>query len=147
MNLQTVLISIFLFISCTLGFGCNPSSTRDSIRKSDLIGTKWRLTKLTQNSALLPIDDSQEISLEFRDTLIGGRAGCSNYQAGWQLGSDGRFALSGPVAITKAGCSQTNPAAENSYIKVLENAHTIVLDQDILVISSTEGQLVFKDNK
>ena len=147
MNLQTVLIYIFLFVIISLGIGCNPSSTRDSIRKSDLVGTKWKLTNLTKNRELLTVEDSEEFSLEFRDELIGGRFGCNNYQAGWVLGSDGRFALSGPIAVTKVGCLSTVQDLENSYITVLENAHTIVMDQEILVLSSTDGQLVFEDNK
>ena len=147
MTLKTISLCFStLLLSITL-IGCQPSSTRDSVRKSDLVGTKWKLTKLIQNSEVLPIDESGEYSLEFRDEQIGGRIGCNNYRAGWKLGGDGRFALSGPVAVTKVGCLPAVIDLGKSYLAVLENAHTIVLDQDILVINSTEGQLVFQDDK
>lgn len=144
-----VLIGLLFFVQL-LG-GCTPSSTRDSVRKSDLVGKRWTLTQLTHNRNILPLDDSDPFSLEFRDSQIGGRTGCYNsYQAGWLLGGDGRFALSGPVSLpTTIGCLPAAKSLELSYIAVLESGHTLVLDevQQILVISAAEGELIFHQSK
>ena len=147
MKPKTLLLNFFVCVFCLALIGCQPSSTRDSVRKSDLVGTRWKLIELTRNSEVLPIEQNGEYSLEFRDEQIGGRTGCNNYRAGWRLGGDGRFALSGPVATTNVGCLPAVIDLGHSYITVLENGHTIVLDQDMLIISSTEGQLVFQDDK
>ena len=153
MNLQAILIYPLLFAIGIITIGCQPESQRDSVRKSDLVGTKWKLTKLTHNREGLPreglpIEDAPDFSLEFRDQLVGGRSGCNNdYQVGWRLGPDGRFALSGPVAITTLGCLEAVRRLENSYITVLEGAHTIVIDGTTLVIASAVGELVFTDDK
>lgn len=147
MNLQTALIPIFLFILSILSAGCQPASQRDSVRKSDLVGGKWKLSKFLLNGEDLPINIGPDITLEFRDDLIGGVSGCNNYQAGWKLGKDGHFELSGPIAQTANGCLNTIMALERSYTAVLKEVHTLVLAEGLLVIDSTAGQLTFVENR
>ncbi|MFT5195350.1 MAG: heat shock protein HslJ [Cellvibrionaceae bacterium] len=147
MKLKPVLFLLTILIISSITAACQTSSSRDSVRKSDLVGTKWKLTKLLQNNEILPINSGADLSLEFRDLLIGGHSGCSNYQAGWKLGRDGRFELSGPIAQTRVGCLDSALSLENSFTAVLTGSHTLVLDGDILVIDSADGQLVFIDDK
>ncbi len=126
---------------------CQPSSQRDSVRKSDLVGTKWQLTKLTYQSDVIEFSEDIAPLLEFRDDLVGGNSGCNTYRSGWQLGQDGKFGLSGPIAQTRKGCLDTIMQVENQYIEVFSNAHTIVLSDSTLIMSSTEGELIFADAK
>lgn len=143
---KSFLIPTLILIAAILS-ACEPSSSRDSIRKSDLVGTKWKLTKLTHESAVIPFDADIAAKLEFRDDLIGGSSGCNTYRAGWVLNRDGAFSLSGPIAQTRKGCLDTVMAFENQFINVLTEGHTIVMSDGILVISSHLGELVFADDK
>ena len=143
---KSFLMPIFILATALLS-ACEPSSSRDSLRKSDLVGTKWKLTKLTHDSNVIPFNDDIAARLEFRDDLIGGSSGCNTYRAGWILNRDGAFSLSGPISQTRKGCLESVMKFENRFINVLREGHTIVMSDGILVISSHAGELVFADNK
>ena len=140
----TATIPLLLIFSLA---ACQPSSQRDSVRKSDLVGTKWQLIKLTHQSEVIEFSEDIAPFIEFRDDLVGGNSGCNTYRSGWQLGQDGKFALSGPISQTRKGCLNTVMGVENKYIDVFRESHTIVLSDDTLIISSTSGELIFADAK
>ncbi|MFK7803126.1 MAG: META domain-containing protein [Anaerolineae bacterium] len=147
MNLQTALLSGFLLLISVITVGCEAESQRDSIRKSDLVGSRWVLSKLVYNNEVISIERNPEISLEFRSGQIGGLSGCNNYQASWKLGRDGQFALGGPISQTRQGCLDAVMLAERNFIAVLEQAHTLILANDLLIIDSKLGQLTFVKGK
>lgn len=143
---QIAIVSTTILLILGL-MACQPDSQRDSVRTTDLVGTKWKLTKLTYQSDVVEFSEDIAPLLEFRDDLVGGNSGCNTYRSGWQLGQDGKFALSGPIAQTRKGCLDTIMQVENQYIEVFTNAHTIVLSDSTLILSSTAGELVFADAK
>ena len=133
-----------------LGFcliSCQPTSTRDSVRKSDLVGSRWALTELTFEDESLDLTLIDPISLEFRQDLIGGETVCSNYRVGWQLGRDGQVRTSGPMSQTNRGCLDEAAEISGAYTAVLEQMHTLVLDNDTLNIDGRNGKLIFEDAK
>ena len=143
----TILLTSSFILLLLIACQPNPNSARDSVRKSDLVGTQWQLTKLTIDSTVVEFDEEIAPILEFRDDLVGGNSGCNTYRSGWKLGQDGEFALSGPISQTRKGCLDSIMEVERQYIEVFEESHTLVLDDSVLVIASSNGELVFADAK
>ncbi|MEM9776083.1 MAG: META domain-containing protein [Chloroflexota bacterium] len=145
--MRTNLLTFILFVLSTLLIACEPDSTRDSVRKSDLVGSRWELTELTFEDSRVELADFDPILLEFRQDLIGGETICNTYRVSWQLGRDGQVRTAGPLSQTRRGCLENAADVSEAYIAVLEQIHTIVLDGDTLIIDSRSGKLIFKDAK
>ena len=143
MRPNCLLVLIILVGFCLVS--CQPSSTRDSVRKSDLVGSRWALMELTFEDERLDLTQIDLITLEFRQELLGGETACHNYRVGWQLGRDGQVRTSGPLSQTQRGCLEQAAEISNTYTAVLEQMHTLVLDNDTLIIDSRNGKLIFEN--
>lgn len=137
----------FIIMTGVCLVACQPSSTRDSVRKSDLVGSRWALTELMFEDEPLDLTPFDPISLEFRQELIGGETACGNYRMGWQLGRDGQVRSSGALSETRRGCLDEAAEISNAYTAVLEQMHTLVLDNSTLIIDGRNGKLIFEDAK
>ena len=145
--MRTIIYLISSILIASLFAACQPSSTRDSVRKSDLVGSSWELIELTVDGGAIDLSQFDPISLEFRQDLIGGATVCNTYQVGWQLGRDGQVRVTGPILQTKRGCLDEAAEISNSYTTALADMRLVVLEGDTLIINSGIGQLIFMDAK
>lgn len=136
-----------IFLSLVIGCQSTGNSSRDSLRKSDLVGSGWQLTALTKEGSDVPIDHETAPTLEFREEQLGGSSGCNNYQVGWLLGRDGAFKLSGVIAQTRMSCLDEIMVIERHFIQLLEESRFISQEGDTLLIASQTGQLEFEKIK
>jgi heat shock protein HslJ len=110
------------------------ASTEDQGRLSlaDLEG-EWKLLRFGPDEAL-PAD--VEITLEFQDGAIAGKAACNRYTAGVVPGDmPGTLSLSGPMAMTRMMCPPPFMEWEQRYTMALEGLQQFSFVAGRLVLS------------
>lgn len=110
------------------------ASTEDQGRLSlaDLEG-EWKLLRFGRDEAL-PAD--VEITLQFQDGAIAGKAACNRYTAGVAPGDmPGTLSLSGPMAMTRMMCPPPLMDWEQRYSAALEGLQQFSFVAGRLVLS------------
>lgn len=122
------------------------TSTEDEGRLSlvDLAG-EWKLVRF-DNDEVMP--EGVEITLQFQDTTIAGKAACNRYSGSVAPGdSPGSLSLAGPMAMTRMMCPPPLMDWEQRYAAALEGLAQFTFVAGKLVLSwradDESGTLVF----
>lgn len=106
-----------------------------------LIGTSWRLTWYNNGrQAIVSVLEDSAFMLELGDDgQLEGKA-CNRYRAGFEH-DDRLFRLVGPIAATRAACSQPQGIVEQegAYFAVLERVAGFRISDDELTLTDTDG--------
>lgn len=128
------------------GEAMQETSTEDEGRLSlaDLAG-EWKLLRLGNDEAL---PEGIEITLQFQDTTIAGKAACNRYTGSVAPGdSPGSLSLAGPMAMTRMLCPPPLMEWEQRYAAALEGLAQFTFVAGKLVLSwradDESGTLVF----
>ena len=126
LRLTVVIISLLV-----LSAGCSSSNEQPA-----LDGTSWKLTGWTE---AYPIPASVTITAEFTDGRISGTSGVNRYNAEVTSSTDGAFSID-PAMSTKMAGPEDAMAAEDAYLKRLQEATSYKVDGDTLQINDADGQ-------
>lgn len=128
------------------GEAMQETSTEDEGRLSlaDLAG-EWKLLRLGNDEAM---PEGIEITLQFQDTTIAGKAACNRYTGSVAPGdSPGSLSLAGPMAMTRMMCPPLLMEWEQRYAAALEGLAQFTFVAGKLVLSwradDESGTLVF----
>lgn len=128
------------------GESMKETSTEDEGRLSlaDLAG-EWKLLRFNNDEAML---EGIEITLQFQDTTIAGKAACNRYTGSVAPGdSPGSLSLAGPMAMTRMMCPPPLMEWEQRYAAALEGLAQFTFVAGKLVLSwradDESGTLVF----
>jgi len=125
---------LVLVLCCliALGTGCSSSSEVQPA----LNGSSWTLTGWGEPE---PIPSDVRITAEFADDRVAGQAGVNRYSAGVTSNGDGAFGVQAPITTKMAGPPEAM-AAEQAYLRRLEDATAYRVDGNTLVLHDGEGQ-------
>ena len=89
-----------------------------TVSLDDLMGTQWRLHRLTFDQE--PLVDGT-ISAEFVEGTVSGTGGCNSYSAD-VTSSGGQLLAVAPMATTTMACDDELEALETEYLAALQSA-------------------------
>jgi heat shock protein HslJ len=128
-----------LVASLLLGLaGCDsdPLTGPDAVQ-----GVVWKLQSLMRNGAgTVTMSQPERYTLEFLGTTLAVKADCNTCTGPYTL--NGSSIQIGALACTRAACPADS--RDQEYLAILSGAQTYGVDDDVLTIHSTEGQLTFK---
>ena len=100
---------------------------------------EWTLVSL--NGA--PLAEDTEINLVFEENRVGGSAGCNSY--GGTFDSGGTSINITDLTMTLMACTDAGVMEqESAYLAALESVETFELDENSLVLSGPDVELVFE---
>lgn len=135
--LSTIMcLSIFLIYSCATAKKSTNAAVKNLTQK-DLREKEFALENMYKEL---------EINIGFENNRIYGFSGVNRYMSDYKLNGD-KITISGAASTMMAG-PEKNMNAEIEYLKLLNEADTIMLDGDILTIKTKSGQvLIYKQIK
>ncbi len=115
-----------------------------SIQAQGIVGN-WKLTSMTVGEK--PVSMVAPITLNLKDTRIGGKGGCNSFGGSYSLKKPNRVEFSDMVS-TKMYCEGASDI-EQIYFSSLNHANTISVKKGELIIQNKKKGiiLVFEKNK
>jgi heat shock protein HslJ len=99
---------------------------------------EWRLMSLNEN----PVVEGTHISLTFGDEQVSGSAGCNSYGGTFDSGGEGIEIAN--LTMTLMACTDAGVMAqESAYLAALQAVETFKVEDELLVLSGPEVELVF----
>ncbi len=103
----------------------------------ELDGTAWNLTDLAGQG----IVEGSEVTLEFAEGAMTGRAGCNGFGAEYEL-DGGELTVGQQMASTMMWCEGLMDQ-ESAYTQALIAAESVTLEDGALTVHTANGDLVF----
>lgn len=99
---------------------------------------KWNTTSLYTGNAVESVISGTEVTAEFTDTAVSGRATCNTYQGGYTTTAD--HITIGPLASTMMACAEpAEGAQEQHYLQALALAATWQVTGNKLTLLRADG--------
>lgn len=102
----------------------------------------WTLSRI--NSA--PLLPGTAITMQFKDGVLAGFAGCNTYQAEYTavLNDDGSYTITiGQLTTSRLACPQDIMEQEQAYLQSLQQASRAVIQENMIVLDTPSGKLEF----
>ncbi|MCP5095772.1 MAG: META domain-containing protein [Chloroflexi bacterium] len=106
-----------------------------------LMSNKWDLVEYGSIGGSLATLPGTVATLEFTAGELNGSTGCNSFFGSFTL--DGTSIEVGPVGMTEMWC-EGGMEQETAVINHLNSAHTISIENDVLMIQSAEGNLIYQ---
>ena len=131
MKKHFMLISVLFLAVVVSACSFDRSSNQIIVQES-----AWSLITINQEDLL----ESTQITLEFTENQISGRAGCNHYSASYEAVGDS--IAFGPIVRTEMACMEPVGVMEQerNYLEILRAAKSIGLTGEILTVISEAGQ-------
>jgi heat shock protein HslJ len=105
----------------------------------DFLG-KWKLTSLVSENEVV-YSTKKNVTLNInKDGKLGGNGGCNAYGGSYEFEKPNKIKIS-DIISTKMYCEETSPL-ENSYFGILQQAHTIKAQGNMLEIIASTGSVL-----
>ncbi|MFK7803125.1 MAG: META domain-containing protein [Anaerolineae bacterium] len=136
--------------------GCSQAEeTQGPLTESDLIGSKWQLTQMVFYNLGAEVDREENIildsdllvTLNFRDSSVGGSSGCNNYKAVWEFGEFGQLTTRSPVIQSDKVCAAEVMHIENKFLQLISDFRFAELNAGVLEVKASQGNLFFIKSK
>ncbi len=114
-----------------------PSEDLGRLSLADLQG-EWILTRFSRDEELPP---DIEITLQFENERIAGKAACNRYNGSVNEGAaPGEISAAGPMASTRMMCPPPLMEAEQRYLSALQNVQRFSFIAGTLVLTWNDGE-------
>ena len=128
--------AVFLIFSFVISCD-DPYNLMDT--HEQLIGTSWNLEEIEGDI----VSDQLISTIEFSEkNKISGLAGCNRYFSSYVIGNTG-FKV-GEIALTKMLCPKKFVDHENNFIRSIQSATYLKLDNEMLHIHSVDKKILLK---
>lgn len=128
---------LFLCFLAIWMLGCGAGNSEDP-----LAGTKWRLVLLAGQD---PIPGST-ITLEFKDGMLSGSAGCNSYAGGYKV--EGDQLTTDAIAMTEMACVQDGVMQQEAkFAEAFTNVKTYKLGGEVLELIDSSGGILLRFTK
>ncbi|ROS00105.1 putative lipoprotein [Sinobacterium caligoides] len=116
------------------------SAAKQVSSNASLTNTYWKLMTLNGESVDVGAGDKEVyLQLMSENKAIRGFSGCNRYMGEYRIGSDGlKF---GPIGSTMKACMK-GMELEQSYLKALEDMHSVVVRGETLTMKNHAGDVV-----
>jgi heat shock protein HslJ len=133
-----------LIALCLFAIACGePSEPRseDPAGTSGYTGT-WRLTEGRGPDGDVPLIKGYRITLEISEGNVVGRSACNTY--GGRMDTNGDSVSLHGLGGTEMGCARPVMDSEETYLNTLLVADTIEREDDTLILTGPDAELVFE---
>ena len=109
----------------------------------ELYGIVWQLVALETPDGPLPAPRDTLVTAQFVDDVVAGNGGCNPYTAGYHLVAEAFLLFIGNLSRGNEFCADVINQQERLYFQLLESAESFSLENDTLIIYTTDGTLNF----
>ncbi|HEX6387301.1 MAG TPA: META domain-containing protein [Anaerolineae bacterium] len=109
----------------------------------ELYGVVWQLVALETPGGPLPAPRGTTTTAQFVDDVVAGNGGCNPYTAGYHLAAEAFVLFIGNLSHANDYCDDVVNQQERLYFQMLEAAESFTLENDTLIIYTTDGTLSF----
>lgn len=110
---------------------------------SELYGIVWQLVALETADGPLPAPRNTVVSAQFVDDVVAGNGGCNPYAAGYHLAAEAFVLFIGDLSRGNEFCADVINQQERLFFQMLAAAESFSLENDTLIIYTTDGTLSF----
>jgi heat shock protein HslJ len=124
-------------VAALLGAGCGSDDAGGSTDAAAVEGTIWMLQSLAGEA----VPGGVEVTLEYDGERIAGTGGCNQYSGGATF-DDGSVTIDSEIMGTRMACEDPAASVESSYLAALPRVTGFVVQDDMLLISADDEQLL-----
>lgn len=143
MNIKKQSPFVFALLTLTIVLSaCAP--VQPAASSPSLEGSMWNLSGFRTADSLIPPVSKTQVTLDFEEGQVSGSSGCNGYGANYTLeGNNISFSTEGFVSTLMFCDPQEIMDQETRFLTWIQNAETVALEGEQLIIRTTEGDLVF----
>lgn len=141
-NYHAFFVVLAIIGVCMAGEACRPSNSQPSEDLTRLRAQPWLLVQYTSGLGLTNPISGSEITLNFDEKELNGKAGCNSYFGEYEWRSQDSLVVSGQIGSTKMFCEKFMKQ-EQLYLMLLSEVSTYSLKDSLLELNGPNGQLIF----